>query len=145
MSSKKSLGLVLVLFGFILITLTGIRTVSNPDLFTHIALGQASASAGDPISYTMADQTWVDLNPLYNKTVAALWSMGGAPLITIVHVAVLLAAFILMFRFGKEWGGTLSQAFSLLICAWLLLPVFNPGPAAFALLFTALFVFYLLQ
>ncbi|WP_233231627.1 hypothetical protein [Tichowtungia aerotolerans] len=140
MSSKKSLGLVLVVFGFVLITLTGIRTISNPDIFTHIALGQADSYSGDPIAYTMADHQWVDLNPLYNKTVAVLWSMGGAPLVTGVHVALLLAAFILMFRLGREWGGPLSQGLSLLVCAWLLLPVFNPGPVAFALFFTALFV-----
>lgn len=140
MSNKKTLGLILVVLGFILIALTGIRTVSSPEIFTHIALGQAEGSGGDPISYTMADPAWINLNPIYNKLVAMLWSMGGAGLITVVHVAVILAAFILMFRFGKSWGGPLSQGLALLLCAWLILPVFNPGPIAFALLFSALFV-----
>jgi tetratricopeptide (TPR) repeat protein len=140
MSMKKTFGLILVISGFALIALTGIRTVSNPDLFTHIALGMAPDSAGDPISYTMADQNWIDLHPLYNNIAAALWGMGGAPLITLVHVALLMAAFIMMFRFGKDWGGPLSQGLALLLCAWLLQPVFAPGPDVFALLFTALFV-----
>ena len=140
MSHKKSLGLILVILGFILITLTGIRTISNPEIFTHIALGQAGASSTDPLSYTMADQKWVDMNPLYNKMVYGLWSIGGAGLVTLVHVAAVLAAFILMFRFGKKWGSPLSQGLSLLLCTWLLLPVFNPGPGAFFLLFSALFL-----
>ena len=145
MSSKKPLGLILSVSGFILIALTGIRTISNPEIFTNIALGQAGRSAADPISYTMADQEWINLHPLYNKIVAALWSMGGAPLITLVHVAVVLAALYLLFRLGKNWGGPVSQGLALLICAWLLQPVFTPGPAAFAILFIALFVTLLMR
>ena len=140
MSSKKSLGFILVVLGFVLIALAGIHTISSPEIFTHIALGQAGGSSGDPLSYTMADQQWVNMNPLYNKLVYALWSLGGAGLITLVHVTAVLAAFILMFRFGKKWGGPLSQGLSLLLCTWLLMPVFNPGPTAFFLLFTALFL-----
>jgi hypothetical protein len=52
MSSKKSIGLILVILGFVLIALTGIRTISSPDIFTHIALGQADGSTGDPLSST---------------------------------------------------------------------------------------------
>ena len=140
MSGKKSLGLILIIFGLVLITLTGIRTISSPEIFTHIALGQAKSSVGDPISYTMADQEWIDLSPLYNKIVAALWNMGGGALVTLVHVAALLAAFVMMLRLGRKWGGSLSQGLALLLCAWLLIPVFTPSAASFALLFTALFV-----
>ncbi|MBI9021351.1 MAG: hypothetical protein JEZ10_08885, partial [Verrucomicrobia bacterium] len=140
MSNKKSLGLILVVLGFVLIALTGIRTISNPEIFTHIALGQAGSSATDPLSYTMADQKWVNMSPLYNKLAYGLWTLGGAGLVTTVHVAIVLASFILLFRFGKKWGGPLSQGLALLLCTWLLLPVFNPGPAAFFLLFTALFL-----
>jgi len=140
MSNKKSLGLILIILGFVLIALAGIRTISNPEIFTHIALGQAGGSSGDPLSYTMADQQWINMHPLYNTLVSGLWAIGGAGLVTLVHVAVVLAAFILMFRFGKNWGGPLSQGLTLLLCTWLLLPVFNPGPTAFFLLFTALFL-----
>jgi tetratricopeptide (TPR) repeat protein len=140
MSNKKSLGLALVIFGFILLALTGIRTVSSPEIFTHIALGQAHSVNADPLSYTMAGKPWVNMNPLYNSLVYLLWTMGGAGLVTLVHVLVVLAAFILMLRFGKEWGGPLSQGLALLLCARLMLPVFNPGPSVFFMLFTALFL-----
>ncbi len=140
MSNKKSLGFVLIILGFVLLALTGIRTVSSPDIFTHIALGQAEGVKADSLSYTMADQQWVNMHPLYNNLVYALWSLGGAGLVTLVHVAAVLAAFLLMLRFGKEWGGSLSQSLALLLCVWLLIPVFNPTPAAFFMLFTAVFV-----
>jgi hypothetical protein len=80
------------------------------------------------------------MTPLYNSLVFSLWSLGDAGLVTLVHVLVVLAAFIMMFLFGRKWGGPLSQALALLLCARLMLPVFNPGPSAFFMLFTALFI-----
>ena len=140
MSNKKSLGLALVVFGFVLLALTGIRTISSPEIFTHIALGQAHSVKADPLAYTMAGKPWVNMNPLYNSLVYLLWSLGGAGLVTLVHVLVVLAAFFMMLRFGKDWGGPLSQGLALLLCAQLMLPVFRPGPDAFFMLFTALFL-----
>lgn len=140
MSNKKSLGLALVIFGFILLALTGVRTISNPDIFTHIALGQAHSVKADPLSYTMAGKQWINMNPLYNSLVYLLWKTGGAGLVTLAHVLVVLTAFFMMFNFGKKWGGPLSQGLALLLCARLMLPVFRPGPDAFFMLFTALFL-----
>lgn len=140
MSNKKSLGLVLVFIGFLLLALTGIRTISNPELFTHIALGQAHSVKADTLSYTMDGQSWINMNPLYNSLVYLLWSIGGAGLVTLVHVLVVLAAFGIMLRFAKEWGGPLSQGLALLLCAQLMLPVFNPGPGVFLMLFTSIFL-----
>lgn len=140
MSNKKTLGLVLVIAGFVLLALTGIRTISSPDIFTHIALGQAHSVKADPLAYTMAGAHWINLNPLYNSFAALLWSMGKAPLVTLVHVLIVLASFVLMFNLAKTWGGPLSQALALLLCSQLILPVFNPGPGAFFMLFTALFL-----
>lgn len=140
MSNKKSLGLVIVILGFILLALTGVRTISSPGLFTHIALGQASSVGIDPLSYTMTGQKWINMNPLYNSMVYLFWKLGGAGLVTLVHVFAILAAFLLMSRFSKDWGGPLSRGLALLLCARLMLPVFNPGPSAFFMLFTALFL-----
>lgn len=140
MSNKKPLGLVLVILGFSLLALTGIRTISSPDIFTHIALGQAGSIKADPLAYTMAGKPWVNMHPLYNGLVYLLWSAGGAALVTLAHILAVLASFIMLRRFAKDWGGPLSQGLALLLCARLLLPVFNPGPGAFFMLFTALFL-----
>lgn len=140
MSNRNSLGILLVVLGFVLLALTGIRTVSNPDIFTHIALGQAEGVKADPLAYTMNGQKWINMHPLYNNLVHALWKAGGAELVTLTHTAVVLAAFLLMLRFAKDWGGPLSRALALLLCTWLMAPVFNPSPSAFFMLFTALFL-----
>lgn len=140
MSNKKSLGVILVVFGLFLLALTGIRTISSPDIFTHIALGQAHSVKADTLAYTMAGKQWINLNPLYNSLVALLWSLGGAGLVTLVHVLAVTAAFVLMLNFGRKWGGSLSQGLALLLCTRLMLPLFNPGPGAFFMLFTALFL-----
>ena len=140
MSNKKSLGLILIIAGFTLLTLTGIRTISSPDIFTHIALGQAHSVKTDVISYAMPGKPWINMNPLYNSLVYLLWSLGGAGLVTLVHVLVVLASFLLMFRFSKEWGGPLSLGLALLLCSRLMLPVFNPAPTVFFMLFTAVFL-----
>jgi len=140
---SKKLGLALVVLGFVFLALTGIRTISHPETWTHIALGQAGNASTDPISYTLGDQKWVNMHPLYNQLVFGLWSMGGAPLVTLVHVAVVLAAFILMLQFGREWGSPASRVMALLLAGWLLLPVFDPLPTAFFMLFTALFLTFL--
>ncbi|MDD3275915.1 MAG: hypothetical protein PHP93_02575, partial [Kiritimatiellales bacterium] len=113
MSNKKSLGVILVVFGLFLLALTGIRTISSPDIFTHIALGQAHSVKADTLAYTMAGKQWINLNPLYNSLVALLWSLGGAGLVTLVHVLAVTAAFVLMLNFGRKWGGSLSQGLAL--------------------------------
>ena len=140
MSNKKTLGLILIIAGFALLTLTGIRTISSPEIFTHIALGQAHSVKTDTLSYTMTGKTWINMNPLYNSLVYLLWSLGGAGLVTLVHVLVVIVSFLLILRFSKEWGGPLSIGLALLLCSRLMLPVFNPTPAVFFMLFTALFL-----
>ncbi len=140
MSNKKSFAGILVIFGFILLALTGIRTISNPEIFTHIALGRVENIKTDPLSYTVANDPWVDMNPLYNKLVYKLWTFGGSELVTSVHVFVVLVAFVLLFYFAKKRGGPLSQGLALLVCARMMFPIFNPGPSVFFMLFTALFV-----
>lgn len=139
MSGRKIAGGLGIVLGFIVLTFTGIRTISSPEIFTHIALGQNSSG----ISYSMDESAWVPMVPLYDRLVSALWSGGGATAITLTHVLIVLAAFLLMYRFGREWGGPLSRAFALLLCSRLLLPVFNPGPYVFFMLFTALFLILL--
>jgi len=140
MDRKKIWTRTLLILGFVIITLAGFHTISNPEIFTHIALGQAENGSAPTLSYTMENQQWIDLHPLYNKLASLLWAIGGTGLITLFHVTIVMIAFMLMLRLGRNWGGALSQGLTLLLCTWLIIPVFNPGPTAFFLLFTALFM-----
>jgi tetratricopeptide (TPR) repeat protein len=52
-----------------------------------------------------------------------------------------VAAFALLLGASRRWGSPLSQAFALLMAAWLLLPAYHPAPVLFGMFFLSLFLF----
>lgn len=136
--SKKSSGssILYAMLGLVFIALIGIRTISTPEIWTHLAQGKTNA----PISYLETD-TAVNTTHLYDKIVYGLWNMGGAPLLIIANVIGLLAAFILLLQVSKKWGGGLSQGFALLISGHLIFQGLDVGPQTMMMLFIALFVY----
>ena len=138
--SKKPFGAatIYVILGLLFIAIIGIRTISTPEIWTHLAQGQNNA----PISFLEGDSP-VNTTHLYDKAAYALWEAGGAPLLIIVNVLTLLATFILLIQVSKKWGGELSQALALLICGHLIFQGFDVGPQTTMMLFIALFVYFL--
>jgi len=127
-----------VVLGLVFIALIGIRTISTPEIWTHLAQGKTNA----PISYLETDSA-VNTTHLYDKVVYGLWNAGGAPALIIFNVITLLAAFILLLRVSKEWGGELSQGFALLISGHLIFHGLDVGPQTMMMLFIALFIYIL--
>ena len=138
--SKKPFGAstLYVILGLVFIALLGIRTISTPEIWTHLAQGRTNA----PISYLESDSI-VNTTHLYDKASYVLWNIGGAPLLTIVNVLGLLAAFILLLQVSKKWGGGLSQGFALLISGHLIFQNVDVSPQTMMMLFIALFVYLL--
>ena len=138
--SKKSLGasMIYVVLGLIFIALVGLRTISTPEIWTHLAQGRDNA----PISFLEAE-TSVNTTHLYDKATYALWNIGGAPLLIIANVLGLLATFILLLMVSKKWGGPLSQGFALLIAGQLIFQGMDVGPHTMMMLFIALFIYLL--
>jgi tetratricopeptide (TPR) repeat protein len=138
--SKKLFGVstIYLILGLVFIALIGIRTISTPEIWTHLAQGRTNA----PISYLEAE-TSVNTTHLYDKITHTLWNTGGAPLLIIVNVLCLLAAFILLLRVSKKWGSPLSQGFALLICGELIFQGLDVGPQTTMMLFIALFIYFL--
>lgn len=133
-----------VIFGFIIVALYGLRTIGNPEIWTHLSLGQAALSGNLPLNF-VSDSTPVLLTPLYNLMVAALWNIGRAPLVTIIHVLAVLVTFGLLINISRQHGSSFSFYVALLISAWMLFPVFNPEPIFFGMMFMSLFLFILLN
>jgi len=127
-----------VVLGLVFIALIGIRTISTPEIWTHLAQGKTNA----PISYLETDSA-VNTTHLYDKVVYGLWNAGGASALIIFNVITLLAAFILLLRVSKEWGGELSQGFALLISGHLIFHGLDVGPQTMMMLFIALFIYIL--
>lgn len=130
--------------GLVILALSGFRTVANTDFWLHLAAGQSLVMNGiprfDTLSFTRPDETWVADTWLYDFLVQALWRAGGAPLTTLVHLAVMIAAFALLVPVSRPWSGPLGTAFGLLLGAWLLAPCFTLNPYQFCFIYAAVFI-----
>ncbi len=138
--SKKSFGssAIYVVLGLVFIAVIGIRTISTPEIWTHLAQGRTNA----PISYLASDNA-VNTTHLYDKIMYAVWNMGGAPMLIIVNVICLLAAFFLLLKVSSKWGGPLSQGFALLLSGHLIFRGLDVAPQTMMMLFIALFIYVL--
>ena len=138
--SKKSFdpSIILVIIGLLFIAAIGFRTISTPEIWTHLAQGRTNA----PISYLLPFDT-INTTWLYDKLAYTAWNIGGANLLILLNIAGLLAAFILLLQVAKKWGGTLSQGFALLIAGHLMFQTMDVGPQVVMMLFLALFIYML--
>jgi tetratricopeptide (TPR) repeat protein len=136
--SKKPVGVstVFVILGLLFIAIIGLRTISTPEIWTHLAQGKSGAA----ISFLEAEGA-VNTTHLYDKLAYMCWNAGGASLLVILNVVGLLAAFILLLPVAKKWGGEVCQAYALLIAGHLIFQTVDVGPQVAMMLFIALFVF----
>ena len=136
--SKKTFGLnIPVVLGLLFIAITGLRTISTPQIWSHLALGHTNA----PLSYV--EQQLVNTTWLYDKLAFLVWNIGKAPLLTLLNIVGLLATFILLIQIAKKWGGPLCQGFALLIAGHLIFQGLDVGPEVIMVLNIALFVYLL--
>ncbi|WP_372807073.1 tetratricopeptide repeat protein [Pontiella sp.] len=137
--SKKPAGETLyVILGLLFIAVIGLRTISTPELWTHLAQGQHNA----PISFLASDSA-VNTTWLYDKLAYLMWSIGKAPLLILLNIVGLVGAFVLLLRVSEKWGGALSQGFALLIAGHLMFQMIDVGPEVCMMLFIALFLYLL--
>jgi len=138
--SKKPFAVptIFVILGLVFIAIIGIRTISTPEIWTHLAQGRTNA----PISYLAVDSA-VNTTHLYDKITYGIWNTGGAPALILVNVLCLLVAFILLLRVSEKWGGGISQGFALLLCGHLIFRGVDVSPQIVMMLFVALFVYLL--
>ncbi|MDH3981395.1 MAG: hypothetical protein OES84_00670, partial [Kiritimatiellaceae bacterium] len=138
--NKKSLGgsTILIVLGLIFIAITGLRTISTPEIWTHLAQGRTNA----PISFLASDSV-VNTTWLYDKMAYMMYNIGNAPLLIILNIVGLLTAFVLLLQVSKKWGGNISQGFALLFTGHLIFQSLDVGPQVVMMLFLALFLFLL--
>ena len=126
------------------IALLGWRTISHAGFWTHLASGRWMARHGipaqDPFTVVSAGAVWTNPNWLYDRCLFALWELGGAGLVTFVHVLAVLAAFWLVARVARGWASPPAIGLALLLNAWLLAPRFEVGPDLLGLIFPAFYL-----
>lgn len=130
--------------GLAVLALWGVRTIGHGSFWLRLAAGRAIAEQGiprvDTFTFTAAGQPWVNTSWLYDRVLYSLWNLGGAPLVIILHVAILVAAFALLIRPARRLAGPVGTALALLGCAWLISVRFVVSPVLPALLCTAIFI-----
>jgi len=144
-NSGRSLDLVFLAVGFFVLLILGIRTVSSSDIWFHLAAGRLAVQEGaatiDPFSFALPDNTpWLQTNWLYDIVVLHLWRIGGSALAVLVHALAVVGAFLLLIPVCRKFSSTLHQSIAMILCAWLLAPLFTMRPLLFSLFFIGLFI-----
>jgi len=119
----------------------GIRTITSSAFWRHLAQGRYISQSGlphvDPFSFPQGGQPWVDTTWLYDRLLYACWGVGGAGLVTAVHVGLYLLAIGLVALVALREAGLTALAATVLFAGWMVAPVFEPGPAIAALTLAA--------
>jgi len=145
-----NLSTIAIFLGLLFVVLISIRTISTPEVWTHLAQGKTDA----PLSFLDTPEatapfvdgsslydTPVNTTHLYDKILYALWGMGGATALILLNLLLILFAFILLIRTSVKWGGGLSQGFAILLCGHILFQNLDVGPQTVAMFFIALFIY----
>lgn len=126
----------------------GFRTISNSSVWMHLASGRHIAQQGipdqDPFSFTTnVERTWVNPHWLYDAALYRIWEASGPTGAVLFHAALVLLAFLLTLAANRHTGSLMPSAATLLVCGWLIAPVYQIGPAIPALALAGLAVFVL--
>lgn len=138
-------GTALLALAFMVVFFFGLRTMSAPESWFHIAAGQHLIEHGvayeDPFSFGLPEDTvWRQTTWLYDWLIALLWQAGGAPLLILLHALAVTGAFVLLAASVKNGASAGQRAAALLLCAWILAPLYTIGPRLPSLLLIALFI-----
>jgi len=133
--------------GLALITIAviGLRTISDPDIWMHLATGRNIMEQGiphqDSFSFSLdTQQGWIDTSWLYDVLLYFTWQVGGAGLAIIINTLLVMGAFVLLFPLVKRYAGEIPAALALIMCGWLFAPQFNVSSSTATLIFPALFI-----
>ena len=91
MIDKKYIKNAPLCLGFLFIALTGIRTISNPEFWTHLSLHKLGNLTP---SYLQNEQT-INTNYLYDYFLQLFYNLGGPTLVILLNVIGLIIAFYL--------------------------------------------------
>ncbi len=142
----RRIGTALLVLAFLFLAVSQLRTIAEPEFWSHLAQGRAFAERGaaaglDTLTFTIAGRPIHTPFALYDRLLFGLWSAGGAPLTTLAHIALLLAAAALARRAAPSASRTpAAGAIALGLAGWLMAPGAPANPRVFSLFFIALFL-----
>lgn len=129
--------------GLFLVALVGIRTIAQARFWDHLVAGRKILESGlageETLSFLEPANAWIQGSWLYDILLVTLYRTGGSALVTLVHVALLLAALAVLIPAARRYGNGYAVGFALVLSAWLLTPASTVNPAVASLIFPALF------
>ena len=140
MIDKKYIKNAPLCLGFLFIALTGIRTISNPEFWTHLSLHKLGNLTP---SYLQNGQT-INTSYLYDYFLQSFYNLGGPTLVILLNVIGLIIAFYLFSKASDKLASTESITIGLLFSGIILFRVIDVTPLTVMLIMIALF-FNLLQ
>ena len=94
--------------------LFGARAIYEPDLWYHLAQGRELAAGhlirSNFFSFTFPDYPQPYVSWLFDLTAYLAWSAGGSAGIQVLHIALLAAAFTVLYAAARTLAGTVSSA-----------------------------------
>ena len=137
---KKYIKIIPLFLGLLFIAIRGIRTISNPEFWTHLSHGKL----GDlPLSYIQNEQS-VNVSYLYDILLQSFFSLGGPSLVILLNVVGLVLAFYLFSKASSKLGSIESVSIGLIFSGIILFRVIDVIPSTIMILMIALY-FNILQ
>ena len=137
---KKYIKIIPLFLGLLFIAIRGIRTISNPEFWTHLSLGKL----GDlHLSYIQNEQS-VNVSYLYDILLQSFFSLGGPSLVILLNVVGLVLAFYLFSKASSKLGSIESVSIGLIFSGIILFRVIDVIPSTIMILMIALY-FNILQ
>ena len=127
-----------------------VRTLSNADIWTHMASGKAIMDQGltrvDPLSSEITEgaYSWVNPNWLYDVVLYGAWHLGGGTLVTLLHALMAALAIGLAMKASRGHASVGMAGLAAVLCIWLAAPMLIPGAILVGTLFAAIFMMRLL-
>lgn len=91
------------------------RSLDDSDTWWHLASGRWIVSHGrvpttDPLSHTVPDHAWVNIQWLYDVLLYGLYRLGGPSLLVIAATAAYTGAIAILLRTLRHWVGPFATA-----------------------------------
>lgn len=136
-----------ILLALTAVAAVGVRTVTQPSVWMHLSMGRWIHQHGipriDPFHMTDKETPWMDFTWLYDLVVFSVHRLGGMPGVTLLHLAAVFVAFLLLALVAREVASSVSVALAILLSVWILAPTLAPTPATLTLVFPAAYLFIL--
>lgn len=136
-----------ILLALTAVAAAGVRTATQPTIWMHLSMGrwihQHGVPRADPFSFTRGGESWMDFTWLYDLLIYSTYRLGGMTGVTLLHLAAVLLAFMLLAMLAREVASAFSVALAILLSVWILAPTFSSAPTTLTLLFPATYLFIL--